>query len=66
MERVTPKQRAAEIKLYTHWSSAHGDVRTWDDVRADIAKAIRSAVRDALRKARVKRCTRPGCAGRPA
>ena len=31
---------AASIKLYTHWNGGVGDIRSWDDVRADIAAAL--------------------------
>jgi hypothetical protein len=43
-ETPTPEQRAAEIGLYTRWEGGSDYTRTWDDVRAEIAQAIKDAI----------------------
>ena len=58
MSEKTAEERAAAIKLYVYWTSKRGYVRSWDDVRADIAKAIRVAERVAVRAALAKRKAR--------
>ena len=55
MDRV--EELAKGIKLYSTWHSNKGDIRTWDDVRKDIAKAIRTAQKEAQKKERAR------CAG---
>lgn len=40
MTPMTPEERANRIDLSTHWNGSQGHIRTWDDVRAEIAAAI--------------------------
>ena len=37
---ITPEERANRIDLSTHWNGSQGHIRTWNDVRAEIAAAI--------------------------
>lgn len=50
MVTTTPEERASAIKLWSKWTSEGGDERTWDDVRQDIANAIREAERAAFQR----------------
>ena len=43
-------KKAREIKLYITWNGKDGDVRTWDDVREDIATALDEARKEALKE----------------
>ena len=49
----TPEEIANTIRLYTHWNALNtvSDVRTWDDVRKDIAEALRAERRAAFERA---------------
>ena len=46
----TPEETAQMIRLYTHWNGAK-TTRTWDDVRKDIADALRAERRAAFERA---------------
>src|SRR3990167_8118822 len=41
---------ADSIKLSTHWNGGVGNIRTWDDVRADIAAALDAFAANALER----------------
>ena len=46
----TPEETAGTIRLYTHWNGSRED-RTWDDVRKDIAAALRARDKAAFERA---------------